>query len=148
MSKLDKSALESKQSEQLAEMKAGSFLLSDPDAFDTAKGEKFAGLNILKLKPGEAAGPFVLVNILRDQQLGDSKKKMKPVDVYVASFGNQEVRMPVAASFVGKAMDSKLGIGDTFLVKRLEDYTDKKYGRECHAYALNITARANRKNAA
>ena len=145
MSKLDKSALEAKQSEQLAQMKTGTFLLADPSAFDTAPGEKFAGLNILKLKPGEAAGPFLLVNILKDQKLGEKNKKMQPVDVYVATFAHQEVRMPVAASFVGKAQDSHLAVGDTFLVKRLEDYTDKKYGRECQAFALNITARATKK---
>ena len=47
--------------------------------------------------------------------------------------------------FVGKAQDSHLAVGDTFLVKRMEDYTDKKYGRECQAFALNITARATKK---
>ena len=113
--------------------------------FSKLTGEKFAGLRILTLEINEAAGPFRLTNILRDQELGDQtgKKKMKPVDVYVAIDANDlEVRMPVAASFVGKAKDSNLAIGDTFCVLRAEDYVSKDFGTKGKSYLLTVTARA------
>ncbi len=117
-------------------------------AADFAKlsGEKFAGLRILTLEVNEAAGPFRLTNILPDQHLGDEKgkKKMKPVDVYVAmDSSDMEIRMPVAASFVGKAKDSNLAIGDEFCVMRAEDYTSKDYGTKGKSYLLTVTKRAN-----
>ncbi len=109
-------------------------------------GETYAGLNILKLEINQVGGPFLLTKILKDQELGSSgkgKNKRKPVDVYVATFNKLEIRMPVSASFVGKAKDNKLAVGDTFLVRRDPDYTSKEYGsRECKSYSLNITKRA------
>lgn len=121
------------------------FLL-DPTAFGKS-GEVLAGLNILKLNVGEVAGPFVLKKILLAQKLGTGKgaDKRKPVDVYVSEFNGQEIRMPVSASFVGKAKDANLAVGDTFLVRRDADYTSKEYGsRECKSYSLNVTARAKK----
>lgn len=116
----------------------------DASAFGST-GEVFAGLNILKLEIGQVGGPFTLTKILRNQELGVStgKKKKKPVDVYVADHNKMEIRMPVAASFVGKARDCKLAVGDTFLVRRDPDYTSKEYGsKECKSYSINITKRA------
>ncbi len=46
--------------------KIGSYKM-DASAFDQLTGEKALGLNILDIAIGEAAGPFVLVNILKDQ---------------------------------------------------------------------------------
>lgn len=119
----------------------GGFMLPG-SSFDDLEGETFAGLNLLKLKPGEAAGPLVLKEILRDQKLGENKK-MKAVDVYIALQGKVEIRMPVAASFISKAEAGSLSVGDTFFVKREEDYIAKKFGKaNCAAYVLKITARA------
>ncbi len=110
--------------------------------FDSLEGETFAGLNILRLKEGEADGPFILTEILKNQKLGENKK-MKPVDVYVTTKNKLAVRMPAAASFVSKAKESKLNIGDEFWVKRAEDYIAKKFGKNnCAAYILKITKRA------
>ena len=111
-------------------------------------GEVMAGLNILKLEIGQVGGPFTLKKILANQTLGAGKaaKGRKPVDVYVAEHNKMEIRMPVSASFVGKAKDAKLAVGDTFLVRRDPDYTSKEYGsRECKSYSLNITKRATSK---
>jgi hypothetical protein len=128
------------------EIKA-SFILPG-NAFDDAQGETFAGLNILRLKEGEVGGPFVLKEILLNQKLGENKK-MKPVDVYVATptAGSPvDIRMPAAASFVGKAKDAKLAVGDTFLVRRSADYIAKKFGKNnCAAYELKVTIRAVKK---
>lgn len=118
----------------------------DASAFGQT-GEVLAGLNILTLAVGEVGGPFVLKKILKNQTLGAgaAAKKRKPVDVYVAEHNKLEIRMPVSASFVGKAADAKLAVGDTFLVRRDPDYTSKEYGsRECKSYSLNITKRAGK----
>jgi hypothetical protein len=118
------------------------FLLAGTE-FDDTEGETFAGLNLLRLKQGEAAGPFVLKEILKNQKLGGDGAKRKPVDVYVATNKGTEIRMPVAAAFIKKAVAAKLKAGDTFLVKRLEDYIAKKFGKQgCADYALKVTARA------
>jgi hypothetical protein len=95
----------------------------DGSIFDQTEGEVYAGLNILKLEKGEAAGPFALREIKSAQLLGKPPKKgakdtRKPVDVYVADFSGREVRMPIAAAFTMKAKDAKLSPGDTFLVRR------------------------------
>jgi hypothetical protein len=119
----------------------------EPGAFGQT-GEVLAGLNILKLEIGQVGGPFILKKILPNQDLGGGKgkNKRKPVDVYVAEHNKLEIRMPVSASFVGKAKDAKLAPGDTFLVRRDPDYTSKEYGsRECKSYSINITARAGKK---
>jgi hypothetical protein len=113
--------------------------------FDGASGEEFSGLNILKLEKGEAAGPFVLRTIKENQLLGKAPKKdkkdtRKPVTVYIATFNGKEVRMPIAAAFTMKAKDANLSIGDTFLVKRLDDYTSD-FGTVCKGYALKVTER-------
>ncbi len=111
--------------------------------FDDAEGETFAGLNIVKLKAGEADGPFVLKEILPNQKLG-TNKKMKPVDVYVGTKAGVQVRMPIAASFTQKAKDAKLAVGDTFAVKRDADYIAKKYGKQnCASYQLKVLTRAS-----
>lgn len=115
----------------------GGFVMS-ASAFDDVDGEVYAGLNILKLKEGEAAGPLVLKEIKLRQQLGTDKSR-KPVDVYIAAFNKTEMRMPVAASFVQKAKDAKLSIGEVFYLKRSEDYVAKKFGKaKCAAYELKV----------
>ena len=93
----------------------------DASAFGQT-GETFTGLNILKIDVGQVAGPFLLTKILRNQDLGGKGKKKKPVDVFVATHNGLEIRMPISASFVGKAKDCKLAEGDTFLVRRDPDY--------------------------
>lgn len=119
----------------------------EASVFESTPGELFAGKNILKLAEGEAAGPFVLKEILRDQDLNPAtgkKKKMEPVDVYIGTHTEtkQDVNMPVAAAFVQKAEDAKLSIGDTFYVRRVQDYVSKAWGTKGAGYELKITARA------
>ena len=111
----------------------------DASEFTSAAGETFAGIAILKLQPGEAAGPFVLKEILKDQVLN---KKFKGTDVYVAENSGKNIRMPAAAAFISEARDANLSIGDTFLVMRVEDYVSKTFGKPGAAYELKVTARA------
>lgn len=115
-------------------------------AFDTLGGEVFAGLNILKLAEGEAAGPFSYLRSVEQEIPAKGKRKASVVTVHVAehlSFPGREVRMPIAAAFLGKADDAKLGAGDVFAVRRSGDYIDKNYGQKCQGFELRVLARAN-----
>ena len=111
--------------------------------FDSAAGENHSGIKILKLLPGEAAGPFTHKAILAAQDLNvGGKKKMKPVDVYVATAPDgSEIRMPVAAGFVSKMKDAAIEVGETYIVRRAEDYVSKTYGTKGAAYEIKITSR-------
>lgn len=115
-----------------------SFIM-DAAQFNAQAGETFAGINVLSMAVGQCAGPFVITEILRNQQL--SKKVKGKVDVYVTKAPDgTEVRMPAAASFVDKAKKAKLAVGDTILVQRNADY-ESKFGRDCESYALKVTKR-------
>jgi len=112
--------------------------------------EVFAGKRILKLKIGEAAGPFLLVEIQKDQDLSPAgakgRKKLAPVDVYIATDATgTKINMPVAAAFLSKALEANLAVGDSFAVQRTEDYISKAYGTKGVGYALAIISRGKRK---
>lgn len=113
-------------------------------------GELFAGKVILNLKVGEAAGPFTLVDILKDQDLtptGHRGKKMDPVDVYIGeTVEGMKINMPVATAFVQKARDARLSLGDVFAVLRTADYTSRAFKTEGKGYAIAIRSRADAGN--
>lgn len=114
-------------------------------AFDTLGGETYAGLNILKLAEGEAAGPFAYLKSVQQEIPAKGKRKASIVTVHVAehiSFPGREVRMPIAAAFLGKADDAKLAPGDIFAVRRGGDYIDKNYGQKCQGFELKVLARS------
>lgn len=118
----------------------------DSSAFDNLSGEKLLGLNIIELAVGEAAGPFKLVGILKDQNLNKKKKlkvgeKPKLIDIYVGENGGNQVRMPASASFIMKAAESKLSFGDIFAIKRLPDYPNPNGGMPGKDWHLVITER-------
>jgi len=124
------------------QVKTGTVII-DSAAFDSMEGETFTGLNILKLTPGQAAGPITIKEILLNQKLGkdSAAKKRKPVDVYVGEFNRAQIRLPVAASFVGKAKDAKLKVGDVIAIKRGDDYTSQFKTRGA-SYELKVLTRA------
>lgn len=106
------------------------------------------GIRLLKLSVDEAAGPFILVKILLNQDCtpAGAKKPYDPVDVYVATDpSGLEIRMPISASFVGKAKDLKLAPGDEFSILRMENYHSKTYNKDdCQSFGLAITKRAGK----
>ncbi len=109
--------------------------------FDAADGEAFVGLNILDLHEGAADGPFKLVNIL-PTEFGVGKGK-KLINVYHTMKGTTPVQMPISASFITKAEEAKLQKGDTFLVKRGNNFKSREFGTEnCKSYLIKVTARA------
>ncbi len=116
------------------------------DAFRTMDAaETYSGLNILKLNPGQAAGPLTVKEVLPDQDLGGGtgKRKIKPVDVYVAIDPDGiEVRLPVAQSLTQKLKDAKIGAGDVIAILRGDDYVSKVYKTKGASYELKVISRA------
>jgi hypothetical protein len=129
-----------------AQLQSGTVFM-DATAFNNLGGEVYAGLNIVKLNPGQAAGPFKITEILFNQDLGSTgKKKKKPVDVYCATDATgTAVRLPVAASLTQKLKDAKVGVGDSIAIMRGDDYTSKVYGTKGASYELRVVARAENK---
>lgn len=121
----------------------------DASVFDNLGGEKALGLNIIEVPVGQAAGPFRLVNILKDQNL-NKKKKLAPgeapklIDIYVGESGGHQIRMPASASFILKAKDLKLSLGDTFAIKRLADYPNPNGGKDGKDWHLVIIERSKK----
>ena len=120
----------------------GASMKISSDAFDKQTGETSGPIQVLKLEPGEAAGPFVLVEV-KENYKGSSKKaaSLKETTAYIATFNGIRIGMPLAAAFVKKAKDFNLAIGDNFLVKRVGDYVSAM-GTTGKGYELKITQRA------
>jgi hypothetical protein len=115
---------------------------SDPIDFDNLKGESFVGLNLLDLTVGQADGPFV-VNAITEKEFGVGKNK-KLLPQYMCKKGTTPVTMPISASFLTKAKEAKLDVGDTFYIKREKDFTAKDFGTDnCKSYILKVTSRAS-----
>lgn len=120
----------------------GSYVL-DAAAFSGLGGRHFAGLNIVNVEVGQAAGPFTLIEILKDQNL-QKKKKLKKgekpnlVDIYIADFNGTTIRMPASASFVMKAKESKLKVGDIFAIKRNQNYKNDFGNESSKSWELKV----------
>lgn len=128
---------------EAATLNKGAFM--DAAAFRALQGERYTGLNILKLQPGQGAGPLEIVKILPNQDLGSTgKKKKKPVDVYCAKDADGiELRLPVAQSLTQKLKDAKVGVGDKIAILRGEDYVSKTYGNKGASFELTVLSRAS-----
>ena len=137
-----------------ADLKAGAAELSTvpasltltSSAFDSLGGEVFAGLNILKLAQGDAAGPFRYIKSVGQEMPAKGKKKAEMVVCHVAchlAFPNREIRLPLAASLASKIDDASLKAGDVFAVRRVSDYVSKNFaGQNCQGYELRVLARS------
>lgn len=121
----------------------------DRAMFDSAEGEVFAGLNILKLKVGEADGPFVF-KLLTPPRFLNAKYK-DPIQTGVCvrcdmqgkvSGSAQDVQLPASASMGQKIFDAKLAPGDVFAIAREADYTSKQGRDDCNAYIVKVFTRS------
>lgn len=114
-------------------------------AFDSAGGEVYSGLNILKLAEGEAAGPFRFTRTVEQEMPAKGKKPAETVTCYCGehiAYPGREIRMPIATAMVKKFEDAKIAKGDVYLVRRAGDYIDKTYKQTCQGFDLKIVARA------
>ncbi len=110
--------------------------------FDKAEGESFVGLNLLALAVGQTEGPFVVEKIEQKEFGEGNRKKMLPQ--VTANKGNTPYIMPIAASFQQRLKEAALKKGDTFLIKRVGDYTSQEGTPGCHSYLLKVTERAGK----
>lgn len=108
--------------------------------FNQTKGQKLAGGgNVLTIEPNTGAGPFTITAV-EEKVLN---KKYKPVMVWTGALEDgTEFSLPAATSFVAKATEAKLAVGERILVWRNDDY--RANGKDCESYAINITSRKAR----
>lgn len=119
----------------------------DRSLFDSAVGEVFAGLNIVKIPVGGAAGPFKFLRLLEPRIL--NKKFKKKIETGVAVLVNEagtalgaDVQLPASASMTQKLLDAKIAPGDVFFIGRDADYTSKQGREDCQAYILKVVHRS------
>lgn len=117
--------------------------LTDAAAFDNLNGERFAGLNVLKLAAGQAAVGLVVSAIGTQKVKGRGKEKGKTREIpsYSAKAPDgREYRLPLNASFVAKMQDAKVKVGDTVAIRRGDDYVSKE-GNRGTSFDLIVQAR-------
>lgn len=108
------------------------------------KGEVFAGLNVLKLEAGQAAQGLVIENI--GEQIvkgrGKEKGKTRKIPSYTAAAPDGEsYRLPLNRSFLDKASEAKLAVGDEITLICEGGYVSKD-GNKGVGYSLIVTERA------
>lgn len=108
------------------------------------KGEVFAGLNVLKLEPGQAAQGLVIEKIgsVKVKGRGKEKGKVRELPSYSAKAPDGlSYRLPINRSFLDKASEAELAEGDTITVVCEGGYTTKD-GNKGIGYSLIVTERA------
>jgi hypothetical protein len=115
----------------------------DAGTLNREAGEVFAGLNILKLKPGQAAAGLVIakigVQIVKGR--GKEKGKTREIPSYAAKAPDGiEYRLPLNRSFVDKMVEAKVKVGDTVTVIAEDEYVSKD-GNRGMGFSLIVTAR-------
>jgi hypothetical protein len=122
-----------------------SFIVSADEV--SREGEVFAGKNVLKLAPGQAAAGLVIAKIGTQIVKGRGKEKGKtreiPAYTATAPDGN-DYGLPLNRSFIDKASDAKLAVGDTVTVVCEGEYVSKD-GNRGVGYALIVTGRKGKK---
>ena len=128
--------------QQLKDMqRTGAVMVDGAVDFDNIQGESFVGKNILSLAIGQADGPFKVVRI--EPTEFKKGKDIKTINVVICEKGTTEVRMPIAGSFMSKATEADLKVGDVIYVKRGENFVAKDFGtQDCKSYLIKRTFRA------
>jgi len=115
----------------------------DMAAFTALSGEKFTGLNVLKLSPNTGVAGLVVTKISTQKVKGRGKDKGKVREIpsyTVRNADGQEVRAPLNASFVMKCESAKVKVGDTLAIWRGEGY-ESKDGNKGISFDLVVQAR-------
>lgn len=116
----------------------------DASAFQALGGERFSGMNVLKLNTNEAVQGLVIskIGIQKVKGRGKDKGKTREIPSYAATLGEggKEYRLPLNASFVQKCDEAKIKIGDTIAVLKGEGYESKE-GNKGVSFELLVQAR-------
>jgi len=118
--------------------------IMDSTAFQSLGGERFAGLNVLKLETDQAIGGLIIskISVQKVKGRGKDKNKVREIPSYAATLGEggKEFRLPLNASFVMKCADAKLKVGDTIAILKGAAYTSKD-GNKGVSYELLVQKR-------
>lgn len=121
--------------------------LMDKARWDNQDGEEYGGqADILKLEPGQAAGPLTYLNeTALTTELGETV-------AHSAMDADKNVwRMPIHATFIRAVEQANLANGDKFLVRRLPDQIKKAgkgKGKPMQIWGVKVTDRKPRVAAA
>lgn len=120
---------------------AGDFR-ADAATFAALQGERFSGLNVLKLTAGQSAMNLVITAIGTQTVKGRGKEKNKTrnIPAYSAEAGGKVWKLPLNASLVAKLVEAKVKVGDTIAIARGDEYTSKD-GNKGTSYELVVQAR-------
>ena len=113
------------------------------DAFRALTGERFEGLNVLKLAEGEAATGLVVTQIGTQKVKGRGKDKGKVREIAsyaVKAADGRTYKAPLNKSFIMKCEDAKVKVGDTIAIARGEGYTSND-GNKGVSYELVVQSR-------
>lgn len=122
----DAAAKQTKMAQEAAEAEsrrlAERTYMADESAWENADGEEYGGqADILEIKEGEIAGPFVYVGHQEmTTDLGDTTVHM------ATNKDGDTLRLPIQATFLRAIDQADVIRGDTFLIKRFEDQIKKK----------------------
>jgi len=118
----------------------------DLSAFSSLGGEKFTGLNVLKLAVNQAVGDLTVtkIGVQKVKGRGKDKGKVREIPSYtVKAAGGREYRAPLNASFVMKCADAGVKVGDVIAIARGEGY-ETKDGNKGIAFDLVVQSRAKK----
>lgn len=121
---------------------AGQSFRTDASAFAALTGERFSGLNVLKLLPGQAALGLVItkIGVQKVKGRGKEKNKVREIPAYSAEAEGKEWKLPLNASLVAKLQEAKVKVGDTIAIARGDEYTSKD-GNKGSSFELVVQAR-------
>ena len=130
-----------KQPKSAQQQQQAEIPLATEQQWEQAKGQEYGGsAGILKLEPGQIAGPLVYHGHQQiTTELGDTTVHLGSDE------DNEQWRLPISATFV-RAMDqANLRPGDKFLTRRLPDQTKKRgkgAGNPMAMYAIKVIERS------
>ena len=128
---------------QLTPVKPGKSFIKSAAEVANIGGERFAGLNVLKLTDGQAAEGLVISKIGTQVVKGRGKEKGKSREIpsYAAKApGGLEYRLPLNRSFIDKAGEAKLKVGDEITLICEGAYTSKD-GNKGTGFSIVVTKR-------
>lgn len=129
----------SENAEEYAARMAARTYVADEGAWDSG-GIEFGGqADLLELEIGEVAGPFTYVG---SQPLALDKSN---TTVHIGQDPqNNNIRLPISASFVRAADQAQLKVGDKFLIRRSDDVKKLRgigKGQDMKIFAIKVLSR-------
>lgn len=117
------------------------------DSLRGLAGERFEGMNVLKLAANEGVDGIVIskIGVQKVKGRGKEKGKVREIPSYAGTAPDgKEYRLPLNRSFVDKAVEAKLAIGDTIAIICEGGYESKE-GNKGLGFSIVVRERAKGK---